>query len=144
MCQLYRWEESLSLDIKGHQVIVDKIIKIVLEVINDPIRIEVSSKPDLAGEITSEQIATPRCNGGVTVIVMCVVDHNAEGLRVNAEVIGEGYVHRGLQYRSGICESILLGTSTSRGLARGLTRGLQALQTPRFRSACISRVLSLQ
>jgi hypothetical protein len=110
VCQLYRWEESLSLDIiKGHQIIVDKVIEIILKIIDNHVRIEVPSKPDLAGEITSEQIASPRCNSRITVIVVCVVDHNAEGLRVNAEVVGEGHVHRGLEYRLGTCESILSG-----------------------------------
>jgi hypothetical protein len=79
--------------VHSHKVIVNEILQIVLKGIGDHIRIEVLSKPDTARESALEQIAATCRDGRAAIVVVGVVDHDPEGLRVKAKVVGEGGVH---------------------------------------------------
>jgi hypothetical protein len=79
--------------VHSHKVIVYHIVQIILESSRDHVRIEVLSKPDTARKSALEQIAAPCCDGRAAIVVVGVLDHHPEGLRVKAKVVGEGGVH---------------------------------------------------
>lgn len=72
---------------------IDQIIQIILKSIRDHIRIEMPSKPDAARKSTLKQITASCRDGRAAIVVVGVVDHHPEGLRVKPEVVGEGGVH---------------------------------------------------
>jgi hypothetical protein len=83
----------LDVIIHSHKVIVYHIVQIILESVRDHIRIEMPSKPDATRKSTLEQIAASCRDGRAAIVVVGVIDHHPEGLRVKAEVVRKGGVH---------------------------------------------------